>query len=227
MKSYIELVQETLNQRAIVDNRNVVSMNEVSSSVIIAFNQACEFMRDLHNWKWNFKEDVFVNDLDQDAYPMPYGIVHGMIFTHEDGKKCPLVYVPELTATKGHPSQWSYKWDSEEIQVAPAVRPEDVNVTGMIMQYHDKNLACLGNRTEGNLLPRFTTDEDVTNQFLNVPEYIYDAYARCIVLKTRIFLNEGAQTTVFPAQQQEWIDAYNSLMSYAKTPLYKSERMEI
>lgn len=227
MKSYIELVQETLNQRAIVDNRNVVSMNEVSSSVIIAFNQACEFMRDLHNWKWNFKEDVFVNDLDQDLYPMPYGIVHGVLFVHQDGKKCPLQYVSELKAIKGKPSEWTNKWDSEEIQIAPSVQAEDANDTGLIIQYHDKNIACLGNRTEGNLLPRFTTDEDVTNQFLNVPEYIYDAYARCVVLKARIFLNEGAQTTVFPAQQQEWQEAYNGLMMFAKTPFYKSEKMEI
>lgn len=227
MKSYIELVQEMLNQRAIVDNRNIVSLSETSESVMIAFNQACEFMRDLHNWKWNYKEDVFVNDMDQETYPMPYGIVHSMTFVDADTNKHKLVYVSELTADKGIPCQWTHKWDSEEIKIAPKITDDLVNVTGMIMGYHDKNIAVLGSRTTGTLLERFDSTLDTTNEYLNVPEYIYDAYARCVLLKTRVLLNEGAQTTVFPAQQQEWTEAYNGLMSYAKTPLYESERMEI
>lgn len=227
MKSYFELIEEVLNQRAIIDNRQVIDLNNTSKSVLIAFNQACEFMRDLHNWKWNFKEEEYINDLGQDTYPMPYGIVHGILYKKGSaGAKCALVYVPELTAEKGCPSQWSHKWDTEEIQIAPAVSADCDEISTTIMQYHDKNLACLGDRTDGNLLKRFTLEEDTKKQFLNVPEYIYDAYARCVVLKTRVFLNEGAQTTVFPAQQQEWLEAYNGLMSFAKTPLY-SERTEI
>lgn len=227
MKSYFELIEEVLNQRAIIDNRQVVDLNNTSKSVLIAFNQACEFMRDLHNWKWNFKEEEFLNEQGQDTFPMPYGIVHGMLYKKgTKGDKCALVYVPELTEEKGCPSQWAHKWDTEEIQIAPAVSADCDEVSTTVMQYHDRHIACLGARTEGNLLKRFTLDEDPKKQFLNVPEYIYDAYARCVVLKTRVFLNEGAQTTVFPAQQQEWLEAYNGLMSFAKTPLY-SERTEI
>ena len=227
MKSYFELIEETLSQRAIIDNRQVVDLKNTSKSVLIAFNQACEFMRDLHNWKWNFKEEEYLNDLGQDTFPMPYGIVHGMLYKKGSaGIKCALTYVPELTAEKGCPSQWSHKWDTEEIQIAPAVSADCDEISTTIMQYHDRHIACLGDRTEGVLLKRFTLDEDTKKQFLNVPEYIYDAYARCVVLKTRVFLNEGAQTTVFPAQQQEWLEAYNGLMSFAKTPLY-SERTEI
>lgn len=227
MKSYFELIEEVLNQRAIIDNRQVVDLNNTSKSVLIAFNQACEFMRDLHNWKWNFKEEEFLNEQGQDTFPMPYGIVHGMLYKKgTKGDKCALVYVPELTEENGCPSQWAHKWDTEEIQIAPAVSADCDEVSTTVMQYHDRHIACLGARTEGNLLKRFTLDEDPKKQFLNVPEYIYDAYARCVVLKTRVFLNEGAQTTVFPAQQQEWLEAYNGLMSFAKTPLY-SERTEI
>ena len=227
MKSYFELIEEVLNQRAIIDNRQVVDLNNTSKSVLIAFNQACEFMRDLHNWKWNFKEEEFLNEQGQDTFPMPYGIVHGMLYKKgTKGDKCALVYVPELTEENGCPSQWAHKWDTEEIQIAPAVSADCDEVSTTVMQYHDRHIACLGVRTEGNLLKRFTLDEDPKKQFLNVPEYIYDAYARCVVLKTRVFLNEGAQTTVFPAQQQEWLEAYNGLMSFAKTPLY-SERTEI
>ena len=38
---------------------------------------------------------------------------------------------------------------------------------------------------------------------------------------------ENAQTTIFPAQQQEWQEAFSALMKYAKTPYYVSERTEI
>lgn len=229
-KSYLELIKETLNQRAIIDNRQITDdLSKVSDSVLIAFNQACEYMRDLHNWKWNAREISYGEEdlLGEDTFPMPYGIVHGVVLEKDNGEKCSLVYVPELTAEKGCPSQWTQKWDTEDIQIAPAV-PADCDQNPIItIQYHDKNIACLGERTDGNLLPQFTKDKDTKLQYLNVPEFIYDAYARCVVLKTRVFLNEGAQGTVFPAQEAEWNEAYNGLMSYAKTPLYTSERTEI
>lgn len=224
MKSYKALVQEVLQQRAVIDNRQVVDLSEVSKSVLIAFNQACEFMRDLHNWRWNSREDEYINSIGQDTYPMPYGIVHGVQCVDNDtGKKCVLAYTEELTETDGCPSEWTNKWDTEEIIIAPAVS----KLSKTIIQYHDKHIACLTNRVTGTLLERFTLEEDTDNQFLNVPEYIYDAYARCVILKTRVFLNENAQTTVFPAQQQEWSEAYAGLMKYAKTPYYISERTEI
>lgn len=228
MKSYKELIQETLDQRAIIDNRNIVELNEASKSVLIAFNQACEFMRDLHNWKWNYREEKFLNEPGQDLFPMPYGIVQNVLYQKgANGKKCELEFVSELTADKGCPSQWTHKWDSEEIRIAPAVSADCDEVSQTILKYNDRNIACIGNRTDGNLIPRFTLDQDASTQFLNVPEHIYDAYARCVILKTRVYLNEGAQTTIFPAQQREWDEAYYGLMSFAKTPFYTSERTVI
>lgn len=228
MKSYIELIQETLNQRAIIDNRNIVELSATSPSVLIAFNQACEFMRDLHNWKWNNREETFLNDIGQDTFPMPYGIVQGVTYQKgSDGAKCELSFVPVLSATKGCPSQWTHKWDTEEIQIAPAVSSDCDELSQTILKYNDRNIACIGARVDGNLIPRFSLDVNTTTQFLNVPEYIYDAYARCVMLKTRVFLNENAQTTIFGAQQDEWTEAYNGLMSFAKTPFYTSERTEI
>lgn len=227
MKSYFELIEEVLNQRAIIDNRQVVDLNNTSKSVLIAFNQACEYMRDLHNWKWNFKEEEYINDLGQDTYPMPYGIVHGVVYKKgSKGSKCALTYTSELTVEKGCPTQWAHKWDTEEIQIAPATSSDCDAISTTTIQYHDKHLACYDSRVDGELLKRFVLDKDTKRQFLNVPEYIYDAYSRCVILKTRVFLNEGAQTTVFPAQQAEWQEAYNGLMAFAKTPLY-SERTEI
>ena len=38
MKSYKELIEETLSQRSIVDNRQVVDVADVTKSVLIAFN---------------------------------------------------------------------------------------------------------------------------------------------------------------------------------------------
>lgn len=228
MKSYKELVQEALNQRAIIDNRQIVQLSDISPSVLIAFNQACEFMRDLHNWAWNFRTETYMNDPGQSLFPMPYGIVHGVLLQHgSKGAKCPLEYVNELTATDGCPSQWTHKWDSEEIEIAPAASDNCDDISMTIIQYHDKNIACLGNRTEGNLLPRFSLEENVEKQYLNVPEYIYDAYARCVVLKTRVFLNENAQTTIFAAQKDEWIEAYRGLMKYAHTPYYEAGKTVI
>lgn len=227
MKSYIELVQEVLDQRAIVDNRNIVDLTETSKSVLIAFNQACEFMLNLHQWKWNNREETYLNDLGQNTFPMPYGIVRKVLYKKgSNGEKCELGFVPELYATEGCPSQWTNKWDTEEIQIAPAVSKDCDEVSQTIIKYNDKNIACIGSRTDGNLIPRFTLESETSKQFLNVPEYIYDAYARCVILKTRVFLNEGAQATVFQAQKEEWAEAYNGLMSFAKTPLY-SERTEI
>lgn len=227
MKSYIELVQEVLDQRAIVDNRNIVDLTETSKSVLVAFNQACEFMLNLHQWKWNNREETYLNDLGQNTFPMPYGIVRKVLYKKgSNGEKCELDFVPELYATEGCPSQWTNKWDTEEIQIAPAVSKDCDEVSQTIIKYNDKNIACIGSRTDGNLIPRFTLESETSKQFLNVPEYIYDAYARCVILKTRVFLNEGAQATVFQAQKEEWAEAYNGLMSFAKTPLY-SERTEI
>lgn len=227
MKSYKELVQEALNQRAIIDNRDIVELSDTSPSVLIAFNQACEFMRDLHNWKWNVREESYLNDPGQDSYPMPYGIVQTVLFKKGSDAECEMEFVSKLTAEKGCPSQWTQDWAKEEIKIAPAVSADCDEISQTKISYFDKNIACLGNRTEGNLLPRFSLEQDPTKQFLNVPEYIYDAYARCVVLKTRVFLNEGAQATVFPAQGNEWNEAYNGLMSFAKTPYYTSERTEI
>lgn len=224
--SYLDMVQEALNQRAIIDNRNIIDLSATSKSVLIAFNQACEFMRDSHNWKWNWRTEVYLNNPGQDTYPMPYGIVHGVLFKKQNGVNCPLMYTPELTAETGCPSQWSMKWDTEEIQVAPAVSEDCDNLSETTLQYHDKHIACIGDRVDGKLLKRFSLDVDPATQYLNVPDYIYDAYKRCVILKTRVFLNEGAQGTVFPAQQAEWTEAYNGLMAFAKTPLY-SERMVI
>lgn len=228
MKSYFDLVQEALDQRAIIDNRNIVVLGDVSKSVMIAFNQACEFMRDLHNWKWNTREEAYLNDIGQDTFPMPYGIVQDVFYQKgSNGEKCQMTFVEDLWADKGCPSQWTNKWDTEEIKIAPAVSSDCDEVSQTIIRYNDRNIACIGARTEGNLIPRFDITQDTKNQFLNVPEYIYDAYARCVVLKTRVFLNENAQTTVFAAQENEWNEAYNGLMSYAKTPFYTSERTEI
>lgn len=228
MKSYKELIQETLNQRAIIDNRNIVELRDVSPSVLIAFNQACIFMRDLHNWAWNYREDTFLNDPGQDSFPMPYGIVHGVVYKRgSNGAKCPLVYTPTLDADKGCPSQWTTNWATEEVNIAPAVSTSCDEVSQTIIQYHDKNIACVGPRSDGNLLKEFSLDEDTANQFLNVPEAIYEAYAKCVVLKARVYLNENAQPTVFAAQQQEFVDAYNGLMQFAKTPYYEAERTEM
>lgn len=228
MKSYKELIQETLNQRAIIDNRQAVDVADVNKSVLIAFNQACVYMRDLHNWVWNYKEETYINNLGQDSYPMPYGIVHGMVYQKgSTGAKCPLMYAATLTATQGCPTQWTHDWANEEIKIAPAVSSDCDNISTMVVQYHDKNIACLGARTDGNLLKEFTLSESTDNQFLNVPEYIYEAYAKCVVLKARVFLNEGAQPTVFEAQQREFNEAYNGLMMFAQTPYYEAQRIEM
>ena len=228
MKSYKELIQETLNQRHIIDNRQVVDVTDVTPSVLIAFNRACSDMRDMYNWVWNLKEDTYTTDPDRTTYPMPYGIVKGLVFSDPNtGKKWPLDFVAELTATEGFPTQWTHDWANEEIVIAPAEFDTDHNMT---IKYYDKNIACIGDRTDGNLLPEFDSTGAVaqtTEQFLNVPTYIYDAYAKCVVTLARVYLNENAQPTVFESQKQEFQGALNSLLEYAKTPFYHAQRVEI
>lgn len=228
MKSYKQLIKETLNQRSIVDNRQVVDVADVTPSVLIAFNRACSEMRDMYNWVWNFKEDVYATQTNRNSYPMPYGIVKGMVITDTtNGAKCALDYVAELTATEGCPTQWTHDWANEEITIAPA---EKDNLHTMTIKYYDKNIACVGARTDGNLLPTFDetgTVADTDNQFLNVPTNVYEAYAKCVTTLARVYLNENAQPTVFEAQKQEFKNALNSLLEYAKTPFYDAQRIEI
>lgn len=226
MKSYKDLVIETLNQRAIIDNRQVVDMADVTPSVLIAFNRACSELRDMYNWVWNRKKIVYTTQAGRETYPMPYGIMKGMTLIDQDGNKCPLEYAIELTAKDGCPTQWTHDWEEEEIVIAPA---EKDNLHFMELEYYDKNIACIGPRSDKRFLKEFDDTgaaAATTNQFLNVPELIYEAYAKCIVTLARVYLNEGAQPTVFEAQKQEFNNALNSLLEYAKTPFYDAQRYE-
>ena len=228
MKSFKELITETLNQRSIIDNRQVVDVADVTPSVLIAFENACVNMRDMYNWIWNQKEITYVTQADRNSYPMPYGIVKAMVLTNQDmTEKCPLEYVAELTATEGCPTQWTQDWANEELIIAPAEKDAEHN---MIIKYYDKNIAYHDSRSEANAMKYF----DVTgstfatdNQFLNVPEIIYEVYSKCVITLARVYLNEGAQPSVFAAQQAEFNAALNSLLEFAKTPFYKAQRFEL
>ena len=166
-------------------------------------------MRDYHNWKWNTRETTYVNTDEQDSYPMPYGIVQTLTYVNDDGDKHILFYTDVLTATENAPSQWTQNWSDETIDIAPAVDFEIDEESQMIIKYMDKNIAYNTSRIEANLIPNFLTTTDTTIQYLNVPEIVYDAYARCVILKTRLLLNEGAQGTLFQAQNAELIEALN------------------
>lgn len=227
MKSYKELLIETLNQRHIVDNRQVVSVSDITPSVLIAFHQACLDVLNLHNWVWNHKKIVYTTQADRTSYPMPYGIIKGLTLIDQDGNKCPLEYANELTATEGCPTQWTHDWEEEEIAIAPAEKDDQ---HFMRLDYYDKNIACIGPRSNKQFLKDFDDTEtaaEATNQFLNVPETIYDVYARCIVTLTRVYLNEGSQPSVLADQKAEFEQAKNSLLEYAKTPFYDAQRFEL
>lgn len=225
MKSYKDLIIETLDQRHIIDNRKVVDVNDVTPSVLIAFNRACSDMRDMYNWVWNLKEDTYATQANRTSYPMPYGIVKGLVLSDSQGEnKCTLDFVAELTAKEGCPTQWTHDWANEEIMIAPAEKDAD---HFMIIKYYDKNIACTGDRTDGNLMHEFDPNGTTDNQFLNVPAYIYDAYSKCVVTLARVYLNENAQPTVFEAQKREFEASLSSLLEYAKTPFYDAQRVEI
>lgn len=229
MKSYEELIIETLNQRAIIDNRQVVSINDVTPSVLIAFDRACSEMRDLYNWVWNKKKITFTTEEGRTSYPMPYGIIKAMYLTDPaTDERCDLDYVDELTAKQGCPTQWTQDWENEELEIAPAEKDSNHEMT---IVYYDKNIAYHTDRSNpANRMKEFDktgATAATTNQFLNVPDVIYEPYAKCVVTLARVYLNEGAQPTVFEAQKQEFNNAVNSLLEYAKTPFYKAQRFEL
>lgn len=228
MKSYKQLIEETLNQRAIIDNRQVVNVTDVTPSVLIAFNQACTDLRDMYNWVWNRKKISYATQKGRTSYPMPYGILKGLYLSDQDGNKCSLDFTDELTATQGCPTQWTHNWQDEEIEIAPAEKDSEHIMT---IEFYDKNIAYHDNRSDiENLMAEFDPEGSVVatdNQFLNVPNVVYDAYAKCVVKLARVYLNEGAQPSVFAAQQQEFQNALNSLLEYAKTPFYDAQRYEI
>lgn len=227
MKSYKELLIETLNQRHIVDNRQVVSVSDITPSVLIAFHQACLDVLNLHNWVWNHKKIIYTTQADRTSYPMPYGIMKGMTLMDQDGNKCPLEYANELTATEGCPTQWTHDWEEEEIAIAPAEKDDQ---HFMRLDYYDKHIACVGPRSDKVFLKDFDDTETVaaaTDQFLNVPETVYDVYSRCIVTLARVYLNEGSQPSVLADQKAEFEQAKNSLLEFAKTPFYDAQRYEI
>ena len=225
-KSYKKLLEETLNQRHIVDNRQVVAVADITKSVLIAFHQACLDVLNMHNWVWNHKKIVYATQTGRTAYPMPYGIVKGLVLLDQDGNKCSLDYADELTATEGCPTQWTHDWEEEEIAIAPAEKDDQ---HFMRIDYYDKNIACVGPRSDKQFLQDFddTGTYDADNQFLNVPENIYNVYARCIVTLTRVYLNEGSQPSVLQDQKNEFQAAFNSLLEFAKTPFYDAQRYEL
>lgn len=227
MKSFKELLTETLNQRHIVDNRQVVSISDVTPSVLIAFHQACLDVLNMYNWVWNNKKVVYATQPNRAAYPMPYGIVKGMTLIDQDNNKCSLDFVTELTATDGCPSQWTHDWEEEELAIAPA---EKDSQHFMRIDYYDKNIACVGPRANKVFIKDFDDSETVAsadNQFLNVPELVYDIYARCVITLTRVYLNEGSQPSVLQDQKNEFQAAKTSLLEFAKTPFYDAQRVDI
>lgn len=233
MKSYKELITETLNQRHIIDNRQVVVLKDITPSVLVAFHQACLDVLNMYNWVWNRKKITYQTQAARTSYPMPYGIVKGLVLEDSDGVKCPLEYAHELTATQGCPTQWTHDWENEEIAIAPAEKDDQHTMT---IEFYDKNIACIGPRSDKRFLKDFDDTESeivdgVTatfeNQFLNVPETIYNIYARCIITLTRVYLNEGSQPSVLNDQKAEFEQAKNSLLEYAKTPFYDAQRYEI
>lgn len=233
MKSYKELITETLNQRHIIDNRQVVVLKDITPSVLVAFHQACLDVLNMYNWVWNRKKITYQTQAARTSYPMPYGIVKGLVLEDSDGVKCPLEYAHELTATQGCPTQWTHDWENEEIAIAPAEKDDQHTMT---IEFYDKNIACIGPRSDKRFLKDFDDTESETvdgvtatfeNQFLNVPETIYNIYARCIITLTRVYLNEGSQPSVLNDQKAEFEQAKNSLLEYAKTPFYDAQRYEI
>lgn len=233
MKSYKELITETLNQRHIIDNRQVVALKNITPSVLVAFHQACLDVLNMYNWVWNRKKITYQTQAARTSYPMPYGIVKGLVLEDSEGVKCPLEYAHELTATQGCPTQWTHDWENEEIAIAPAEKDDQHTMT---IEFYDKNIACIGPRSDKRFLKDFDDYEKeivdgVTatfeNQFLNVPETIYNIYARCIITLTRVYLNEGSQPSVLNDQKAEFEQAKNSLLEYAKTPFYDAQRYEI
>jgi hypothetical protein len=233
MKSYKELITETLNQRHIIDNRQVVVLKDITPSVLVAFHQACLDVLNMYNWVWNRKKITYQTQAARTSYPMPYGIVKGLVLEDSDGVKCPLEYAHELTATQGCPTQWTHDWENEEIAIAPAEKDDQHTMT---IEFYDKNIACIGPRSDKRFLKDFDDTEKETvdgvtatfeNQFLNVPETIYNIYARCIITLTRVYLNEGSQPSVLNDQKAEFEQAKNSLLEYAKTPFYDAQRYEI
>jgi hypothetical protein len=233
MKSYKDLITETLNQRHIIDNRQVVVLKDITPSVLVAFHQACLDVLNMYNWVWNRKKIIYQTQAARTSYPMPYGIVKGLVLEDSDGVKCPLEYAHELTATQGCPTQWTHDWENEEIAIAPAEKDDQHTMT---IEFYDKNIACIGPRSDKRFLKDFDDTESETvdgvtatfeNQFLNVPETIYNIYARCIITLTRVYLNEGSQPSVLNDQKAEFEQAKNSLLEYAKTPFYDAQRYEI
>ena len=233
MKSYKELITETLYQRHIIDNRQVVALKNITPSVLVAFHQACLDVLNMYNWVWNHKKITYQTQAARTSYPMPYGIVKGLVLEDSDGVKCPLEYAHELTATQGCPTQWTHDWENEEIAIAPAEKDDQHTMT---IEFYDKNIACIGPRSDKRFLKDFDDTESETvdgvtatfeNQFLNVPETIYNIYARCIITLTRVYLNEGSQPSVLNDQKAEFEQAKNSLLEYAKTPFYDAQRYEI
>lgn len=231
MKTYKELVQEVLDQRAIIDNRNIKDVNEASESVLIAFNQACEFLRDIFTWRWLKRTETYLNEAGSDSYPIPYGHIIKIVYKRKRPieTECELEYVKdEFNNSSKCPSQWRFNWEKELVEINPKVSADCDELSETAITYTDLNIATLEPRTDKTmqLLKRFDLNLDTSKQYLNVPEYCYDAYARCVILKTRLLLNEGAQATVFNAQDKEFNDAYENLLIYNKTPLY-SQRIKI
>lgn len=227
MKSFKDLLIETLNQRHIVDNRQVVNVGDVTPSVLIAFHQACLDVLNMHNWVWNHKKIIYTTQSGRTAYPMPYGIVKGLVLIDQENNKCSLDYVNELNATEGCPTQWTHDWEEEEIAIAPE---EKDSQHFMRIDYYDKNIACVGPRADKVFIKDFDDSETVaaaTNQFLNVPELVYDVYARCVVTLARVYLNEGSQPSVLADQKAEFQAAKDSLLEFAKTPFYDAQRYEL
>jgi hypothetical protein len=187
----------------------------------------------MYNCVWNRKKIIYQTQAARTSYPMPYGIWKGLVLEDSDGVKCPLEYAHELTATQGCPTQWTHDWENEEIAIAPAEKDDQHTMT---IEFYDKNIACIGPRSDKRFLKDFDDTESETvdgvtatfeNQFLNVPETIYNIYARCIITLTRVYLNEGSQPSVLNDQKAEFEQAKNSLLEYAKTPFYDAQRYEI
>ena len=190
MKSFHQIVLDVLNLRWGTDDSAPPSFVDIGADVIIAVQQANDYLWHLRDWNWRCQ----VFDIELEPGIREYAAPNGKIY--------------DVRVDGGKLSSSDYKLENGMIVFANipsgAKKAEIWHFTFDAAKRPKQNL-----ESPDEYRQNLESPDDVLN--LERYKYIEPLYRRALILKARLNLNSGMQAEVYPGALKEFKEAMESL----------------